>query len=64
MIFTTCRYILFQVGSRFGSSLLTYRFANRYLDDIIIGAPYFSANYVNEGRIYVFKSRGIVNLNA
>ncbi|XP_034317795.2 integrin alpha-9 [Magallana gigas] len=49
-----------KVGGGFGSSLLTYRFANRYLDDIIIGAPYFSANYVNEGRIYVFKSRGIL----
>ncbi|XP_062567779.1 integrin alpha-4-like [Saccostrea cucullata] len=50
-----------QIGIGFGASLLTYRIRNEYLDDIIIGAPYFTSNSLeNEGRVYVYKSRGIL----
>nr|XP_022310749.1 integrin alpha-8-like isoform X1 [Crassostrea virginica] len=52
-----------QIGSRFGSSLLTYRTGSANFDDIIVGAPYFSGHFTNEGCVFLYKSKGILGFH-
>lgn len=50
-----------QLGSYFGSVLCAADVNNDQLDDIIVGAPYFSTNNTEEGRVYVYINRGMVS---
>ncbi|KAL4222565.1 integrin [Mactra antiquata] len=52
-----------QLGSYFGSVLCAADVNNDQLDDIIIGAPYYSTNNTEEGRVYVYLNRGMLKLD-
>ncbi|XP_053373891.1 integrin alpha-2-like [Mercenaria mercenaria] len=51
-----------QLGSYFGSVLCATDINNDQLDDIIVGAPYYSTNNTEEGRVYVYMNRGLLKL--
>ncbi|XP_060600943.1 integrin alpha-2-like [Ruditapes philippinarum] len=51
-----------QLGSYFGSVLCAADVNNDQLDDVIVGAPFYSTNNTEEGRVYVYINRGMLKL--
>lgn len=63
----TCRdlkifLLLVQLGSYFGSEICAADVNGDQLDDVIIGAPLYSTNNTEEGRVYVYINTGSVSL--
>ena len=51
-----------QMGSFFGSVLCAADVNGDGLDDLLVGAPMFSTNNTEEGRVYVYVNAGSVNM--
>ncbi|XP_060066077.1 integrin alpha-9-like [Ylistrum balloti] len=49
-----------QLGSYFGSALCTMKFSSDGWDDILVGAPWYSSGGVQEGRVFIYISRGLM----
>lgn len=52
-----------QLGSYFGSVLCAVDVNGDQLDDIIVGAPYYSTNNTEEGRVFVYTNSGMLNFD-
>ena len=51
---------IFQLGSYFGSVLCAVDVNGDQLDDVLVGAPLYSTNITEEGRVYVYLNKGSV----
>ena len=51
-----------QMGSFFGSVLCAADVNGDSLDDLLVGAPMFSTNNTEEGRVYVYINQGSVRM--
>ncbi|OWF47715.1 integrin alpha-3-like [Mizuhopecten yessoensis] len=49
-----------QMGSYFGSALCTMKLSSDRWDDILVGAPWYSTNGSQEGRVFIYVSRGLM----
>lgn len=53
-------FLVIQLGSYFGSVICAADVNGDQLDDVIIGAPLYSTNNTEEGRVYVYINKGAV----
>ena len=54
-------HLVLQLGSYFGSVICAADVNGDKLDDVIIGAPLYSTNTTEEGRVYVYLNKGSVS---